>query len=188
MKTAYMDETAYGGEARIAPLIVPQISPPEATPEPKKVSLRYYWWEFAERRPRPSLYVPSEPEEDADKQTYVFDSAHGSVNDRIKGLRELYDLTDDAAVESYLAQYPFLANVLYAAHAKIRKYFGLNDRLSLKVVEEPDMKDSRRLFVLIHTALRPRDAISVLDELDRGWWLGALSAAEGKLSIDLEYG
>jgi len=99
----------------------------------------------------------------------------------------LYGFADDESVENYLARYPFLTDVLYMAHAKIREYFGPSDQLSLKVVEEPDLKASRRLFVLIHTTLRPREALTRLDELDHDWWLDALPATKGKLTIDIYY-
>jgi hypothetical protein len=68
MKAAYRNEAGYGGEERITP----RIALPKATPEPKKASLRYNWWELAEHPARTSLYhIPFEPEEDVDEYTFV---------------------------------------------------------------------------------------------------------------------
>lgn len=107
---------------------------------------------------------------------------------QISSLRKRYEFRNDATVEDYLEENPSLRNLLIEAHNKIREYFGSDTPVALDVLREPDAKNGGRLFVLILTTLRPKEALSRLDELDRGWWLGALSQARGKVTIDIDYG
>ncbi len=114
-----------------------------------------------------------------------------SVSDtdrQVGGLRRRYEFKDDAAVEGYLKENPSLRNLLIEAHNKIQEYFGSNTPVAFDVLKEPDAKGSGRLFVLILTTLRPKEAVSSLDALDKDWWLAALTKAEGKVTIDVDYG
>lgn len=117
-----------------------------------------------------------------------FGKVPSSTEDSIQKLGGRYKLEDSAAVEAYLRSNDFLTCILSEAHEKITDLFGPGAQVSLKVVEEPEAKDSRRLFILIRPDMRPKEAIGRLDKLDENWWLDALPAARGKLSIDVEYG
>lgn len=109
------------------------------------------------------------------------------IDGRIERLRKLYEFKDRMAVEGFLRENPFLFDLLENAHDKIQEYFDFDTPMALDVIREPDAKSSGRLFVLILTTLRPKEALAHLDELDRDWWLDVLPAARGKLTIDIYY-
>lgn len=110
------------------------------------------------------------------------------VNGLIGKLSRLYKFRDAPAVEEFVRKNENLTELLEEAHKKIGEYFGIDVSLELDVLRESDAKSSGRLFVLILTTLRPKEAVSRLDELDRDWWLNALPAAKGKVTIDIDYG
>jgi hypothetical protein len=153
---------------------------------PKKQPIRDYQRRLAAGT-RTGAYSPAEPEDDAIEYTYVLDSPRRSIDDDIDELHELYEFTDDVAVENFLWENSFLIDFLPLAATKVREYFGPDNPLALRIVKEPDARDGRRLFVLIHTALRPKEALARLDELDQDWWLDALPATRAKLTIDIYY-
>jgi hypothetical protein len=155
-----------------------------ATPE--RLPIRDYQRKLAAGA-RPVLYSPPEPEEDANEHAFVFARVNGSIDDHMDELRELYDFTDDGAVEDFLREDPSLIDFLLGAADNVREYFDPDNPLALRVVKEPDARDGRRLFVFIHTTLRPREALARLDKLDHDWWLEALPATKGKLTIDIYY-
>ena len=110
------------------------------------------------------------------------------ADEQITSLRERYEFRDDATVQDFLGENPFLFHLLVKAHDRIREHFDSNTPVALDVLREPDAANGGRLFILILTELRPKEAVSRLDELDQGWWLGELSAAQGKVTIDIDYG
>lgn len=130
-----------------------------------------------------SSYIPKF-DGDADEYPDTLDLA----DEPIERLRELYEFKDRATIEGLLRENSFLFDLLETAHYRIQEYFGSDTSVALDVLREPDAKNSGRLFILILTALRPKEAVARLDELDRGWWFGVLSAARGKLTIDIDYG
>jgi hypothetical protein len=121
--------------------------------------------------------------QDEDELVDAFVLADGPIGN----LRKRYQFRQGTEVETFLGQNLFLIDLLLIAHGKIRKYFGTGPRLDLKVVKDPEVGEDRRLFVLIRTKLHPEDALDQLDELYDDWWLDALSKADHKMSIDVEY-
>lgn len=103
----------------------------------------------------------------------------------ISELNGLYEFKGDS-VERFLEENASLGGLLFAAHAVIRQYFGSEVKAALEVVADPEALGDRQLFVLIRTELPRKEARAHLAELDRGWWLGALPAAEGKMEIALD--
>jgi len=100
-------------------------------------------------------------------------------------LKTLYEFKDDLA-ESFLRENPALSGLLFGAYGEVRKHFGSGVKMALEVVADPEAPGDRQLFVLIRTELPRREARAHLAELDRGWWLNALPATEGKMEIALE--
>lgn len=99
-------------------------------------------------------------------------------------LGELYEF-NNGAVEGFLAEHPSLADLLFQTHERIGEYFGSGVEAALEVVADPEALGDRQLFVLIRAGLPRREARARLAELDRGWWMDALPAAEGRMEITL---
>lgn len=105
----------------------------------------------------------------------------------ISSLRRRYTFRDDIAVEGFLRKNQFLIQLLFSAFKEIRKHFDGNPRLALEVSTDPEATGDQQLFVIIRTRFRPKIARAILSDLDQGWWLGALPAAQGKMEFSLEY-
>ncbi len=106
----------------------------------------------------------------------------------IRRLRRRYEFRGGTAVKDFLKDNPFLFQLLFEAYDKIReKYFGPRASMALEVVADPEAPRDQQLFVVIQTRFRPKIAHALLSELDRGWWLDALPAAQGKMELSLEY-
>jgi hypothetical protein len=103
----------------------------------------------------------------------------------ISALNELYEFKGNL-VESFLRENPSLSGLLFGAYGAIHQYFGSEVKAALEVVADPEALGDRQLFVLIRTKLSRKEARVHLAELDRGWWLGALPQAEGKMEIALD--
>jgi hypothetical protein len=103
----------------------------------------------------------------------------------ISVLNQLYEFKDDS-VKGFLEENLSLGSLLLEAHAVIRKHFGPEVKMVLEVVTDPEAVGDQQLFVLIRTELSRKEARAHLAELDRGWWLNALPATEGKMEIALE--
>lgn len=109
------------------------------------------------------------------------------VGKHIAKVRRLYDFRDDAAVETYLEENPFLIQVLFEAYDKIREYFGFRSRIVLKISRDPEVRGDGQLFVLIQTRLRPKAARTLLSVLSQEWWHDKYPSTKGNMTISLEY-
>ena len=89
-------------------------------------------------------------------------------------------------MQGFLEENPSLADLLFQAHKLIQEHFGSEVEAALEMVADPEALGDRQLFVLIRTELPRKEARERLAELDRGWWLNALPASEGKMEIALE--
>ncbi len=107
-----------------------------------------------------------------------------TVEPHIGELKRLYGFRDDQ-VEAFLEENPSLVNLLLETHEIIREHFGSEVEAALEVLADPEALGDRQLFVLIRTKLPRKEARTRLAELDRGWWLNALPAADGKMEIAL---
>src|SRR5215203_3895299 len=120
----------------------------------------------------------------APDQTAYMDKA-ALTSEFISALKNLYEFKGSLA-ESFLKENPSLTSLLFAAYGAVHEHFGSGVETALEVVADPEALGDRQLFVLIRTELPRREARVHLAELDQGWWLGALPAAEGKMEISLE--
>lgn len=110
------------------------------------------------------------------------------ADERIGKLAHQYEFKNSPAVKEFIRKNEYLTELLLEARQRIPEHFGPDVSVALDVIREPDTKNGGRLFVLILTTLRPKEAVSRLEELDQSWWLDVLSAARGKLTIDIDYG
>ena len=99
-------------------------------------------------------------------------------------LNQLYEFKGDM-VKGFLGENLSLSGPLFEAYEVIRKHFGPEVEAALEVVADPEALGDQQLFVLIRTELPRKEARAHLAELDRGWWLNALPATEGKMEIAL---
>jgi hypothetical protein len=120
----------------------------------------------------------------APDQTAYMDKA-ALTSEFISALKKLYEFKG-SRVESFLKENPSLTSLLFAAYGAVHEHFGSGVETALEVVVDPEALGDRQLFVLIRTELPRKEARVHLAELDRGWWLGALPAAEGKMEIALD--
>ncbi len=99
-----------------------------------------------------------------------------------------YTVRNHAEVQYFLRQHPFLLGVLAEAHERIPRYFPA-PQLSLWIMSDPERGagDACELVLSIETALEVADAMERRERLADEWWLDALPATGGKLSIDLEF-
>ena len=110
------------------------------------------------------------------------------AEERLGKLEHQYEFRNSPAVKEFIRKNEYLTELLLEARQRIREYFGPDVSAALDVIREPGAKNGGRLFVLILTTLRPKEAVSRLEELDQGWWLDVILAARGKLTIDIDYG
>jgi hypothetical protein len=103
----------------------------------------------------------------------------------ISELNQLYEFKGDS-VKSFLEENPSLGGLLFGVQEVIREYFGSEVEIALEVMADPEALGDKQLFVLIRTELPRKVARRHLAELDQGWWLNTLPAAEGKIEIALE--
>jgi hypothetical protein len=120
----------------------------------------------------------------APDQTAYMDKA-ALTSEFISALKKLYEFKG-SLVESFLKENPSLTSLLFAAYGAVHEHFGSGVETALEVVADPEALGDRQLFVLIRTELPRKEARAYLADLDRGWWLGALPAAEGKMEIALD--
>lgn len=105
--------------------------------------------------------------------------------EHISELKKLYTFSD-GLVDNFLEENPSLTELLLEAHKVIREHFGSGVETTLEVVTDPEALGDQQLFVLIRTDLPRKEARRHLAELDQGWWLSVLPAADGKVEIALE--
>ncbi|MDP2936787.1 MAG: hypothetical protein Q8O86_09890 [Dehalococcoidia bacterium] len=102
-------------------------------------------------------------------------------------LCEFYTLRGREEIYSFLQARHHLVPLLVDAYFQIAKYFGPDPDIILEVFTDPEGDRHKELFAFIQTPLPPQDAIAGLRQLDHGWWLEEVAAAEGNLSISLEF-
>jgi hypothetical protein len=96
-------------------------------------------------------------------------------------------LEQPTSVRQYLAENPFLVDLLDEVYPQITKYFGDAVEVALRVITYPESKESTDLFVLVNSGLAPDSAASILGRFDGEWWGEQLQRARGKLVVDLKF-
>jgi hypothetical protein len=83
----------------------------------------------------------------------------------------LYDVRD-SGVRRLLSTHPGLTPELVEVAQNVSRYFGLDARLALETVLDPeDDAPDEELYAVISTTLSPTEALARLNAFDQGWWL-----------------
>jgi hypothetical protein len=90
------------------------------------------------------------------------------------------------SVVSFLLRHSYLLGLLDDAYLEIRKIFP-NDPLYLEYFRDPESAYFTRLFIIVTTDLKGKEALDKLHELDDQWWMDNLDRGKNKLSIALGY-
>ena len=98
-----------------------------------------------------------------------------------------YVTDDPAAVEAFLARYPFLGPLLLEALGPLGEAFGDDTPLVVALETDPEVPGWEELVVLVETTLPVDEADRRLEVFDTTWWLDHLPQAQGKLFFTLEF-
>jgi tetratricopeptide (TPR) repeat protein len=104
-----------------------------------------------------------------------------------EALRSLYNLEEPDLIAEFVQQNSFLVELLAEAPRRINSVFGEETKLVLRLSQDPEDVDSRKLFINILTTLSAQEAFPLLERLDEEWWLDISDRADGKLNIRLRY-
>ena len=106
---------------------------------------------------------------------------------KIHILEKFYIFGEPMVVTGFLMGNPFLVDLLFEAHSKIRKHFGPQANTCLEVVADPETEDSQKLVAYVQTPLNAPDAINRLHELDEEWFLDAKDQVGEVFLIHVEF-
>lgn len=120
------------------------------------------------------------PEQIAKSQTRT-------TSEKINALPSKYEISNFEEVKNFLLKNRFLMSLLEEIPSKIYQYYGNNQKISLKVFYEPDFPKSSKLWVSVLTKLPAEEARSIMDNLDKDWWLENIDRANYKLNIGIDY-
>lgn len=101
-------------------------------------------------------------------------------------VESLYDMRDRGA-KRLLSANPDLIPELVDVAKAVSRYFGLDARLALESVVDPeDDVPHEELFAVISTTMAPRQALERLNAFDRGWWLERSRRVGPRLTVTLD--
>jgi hypothetical protein len=109
------------------------------------------------------------------------------INEKLTFLADKYEIGDLAEIKNFLTKNRFLITQLEEIPEKIAEYFGINQRLSLKVTHETGFPHYGELWISILTELSVDEAFQNLEKFDHEWWLDNLERTNFKINISLEY-
>jgi hypothetical protein len=107
------------------------------------------------------------------------------TEDEIVALDRVYLIRRREAVCAFLAKNRFLLPLLNQAPHEIRKHFGENAKLGLRM--SFDLENPDKLFIQILPSLPVDDAFSLFEAVNADWWLDAMDEADWKLNLIVEY-
>ena len=64
---------------------------------------------------------------------------------------------------------------------------GIDPRVALKVVTDPEIAGENQLFAYVHTTLSPKEAFNKMDRLDEEWFLDEINRTRGKFNLNIEF-
>ena len=96
-----------------------------------------------------------------------------------------YEAVDMNATRAFLQSHPELAGALREAPDQVRRVFGPETRLSLRIVHDPE-GGGDELMAVIHSSLPQTDSRTALDEFDDTWWLDTDAISSGLLHFTLD--
>ncbi|MFM9268411.1 peptidase [Tychonema sp. BBK16] len=121
--------------------------------------------------------------QDTDVKSKAFDDVINSFNH----ITNLYSISDPLETFQFIVEQQTIISLIVEAHDKITSLFP-NERLGLEVKTDPEIADTRSLWIIIYTKLEVDEAFDKLTILDETWWLKALtSVPKINLHINLEW-
>ena len=144
-------------------------------------SLRRRWLPDIGRLIGRSIGAVNEPSTEQWRDTRM---STGLLSTRTLSLLELlYTFRSSASVETFLANYPFLAQMLIDLHGQLKHFFP-ESSLVLDISVDPE---AEYLVVYVVMNTTPQDAIERLERFDDGYWLDRHHQAQGKLIVNVEF-
>lgn len=98
-----------------------------------------------------------------------------------------YEIRDVERVTDFLFKNPALVDLLLEIPARIKEYFGENQKLVLSFWLDPEDPNWHHVQVLVPTKLGAKESVELMDKFDWNWWLDNLDKADSKLSISTEF-
>lgn len=121
--------------------------------------------------------------QDTDVKSKAFDDLINSFNQ----ITNLYTISDPLETFQFIVEKQTITSLIIEAHDKITNLFP-NKKLGLEVKTEPEIAESRSLWITIYTKLEVDEAFEKLTILDDTWWLEAItSVPKSNLHINLEW-
>ena len=121
--------------------------------------------------------------QDTDVKSKAFDDLINSFNQ----ITNLYTISDPLETFQFIVEKQTITSLIIEAHDKITNLFP-NEKLGLEVKIEPEIAESRSLWITIYTKLEVDEAFEKLTILDDTWWLEAItSVPKSNLHINLEW-
>lgn len=107
-------------------------------------------------------------------------------NNFMNTIQDQYILENDDEIWEYLEQKKELIPTLLEAEKQIRKFF-LDEKLSLKIIYDPEIVNWKQLMIFIHTKLDVDKAFDKLKLLDHNWWLDVYYNVGNDLEIHIDF-
>ena len=120
--------------------------------------------------------------QDTDVKSKAFDDLINSFNQ----ITNLYTISDPLETFQFIVEKQTITSLIIEAHDKITNLLP-NEKLGLEVKTEPEIAESRSLWITIYTKLEVDEAFEKLTILDDTWWLEAItSVPKSNLHINFE--
>ena len=101
-------------------------------------------------------------------------------------ITDKYSLANLNEVIQYLQEKKELLPFLLEAERQIRKFFA-KEKLTLKIIYDPEIANWKKLIIAIHTPLEADEAFDKLKLLDHNWWLDASYLVHNNLDIYIDF-
>jgi hypothetical protein len=102
-----------------------------------------------------------------------------------ESLRREFDADSWSLVVGFVRKHPEVDGALLAMPRMVESLFG--DRRVVLSVYADDETGSEQLVAEVRTDLEPHEALPLLAELDRRWWIEAAPGVNGRLVVNLGY-
>ena len=102
--------------------------------------------------------------QDTDVKSKAFDDLINSFNQ----ITNLYTISDPLETFQFIVEKQTITSLIIEAHDKITNLFP-NEKLGLEVKIEPEIAESRSLWITIYTKLEVDEAFEKLTILDDTW-------------------
>lgn len=98
-----------------------------------------------------------------------------------------YELRGKEEIEEFLSESRGLWALLYEIPGKVKKYFGEDEKLALRIFNNPECLGDKHLMVIIKTSKEVDEAMKCLDEFDDEWWIDRADDFIHSITVDTEY-